>query len=178
MHHRQPQGGHLDGAERTPPRTTTKAEAAVTAALHPARDQRLPLGKDQPQGVRRLLGGGRVAHAFFYPPKNDDIEKDAASLPPVIVISHGGPTSLASNTLKLAPQYWTSRGFGVLDVTYGGSSGFGRADRDALKGQWGIVDVADCIAGARHLVERGLADAERLAYQHHADDVIKPTGGV
>jgi dipeptidyl aminopeptidase/acylaminoacyl peptidase len=115
-----------------------------------------------PERIRFPSTDGRIAHAFFYPPKNDDVGIDAASLPPVIVISHGGPTSMASNTLKLATQYWTSRGFGVLDVNYGGSSGFGRAYRDALKGQWGIVDVADCIAGARHLVERGLADGDRL----------------
>ena len=115
-----------------------------------------------PDSIRFASSGGRIAQAFFYPPKNDDIHMDSDSLPPVIVISHGGPTSMASNTLKLATQYWTSRGFGVLDVNYGGSSGFGRAYRDALKGQWGIVDVDDCIAGARHLVERGLADCERL----------------
>ena len=115
-----------------------------------------------PTSIRFPTDNGRIAHAFFYAPKNDDVSPDAGSLPPVIVISHGGPTSMASNTLKLATQYWTSRGFGVLDVNYGGSSGFGRAYRDALKGQWGIVDVADCIAGARYLVERGLADGERL----------------
>jgi dipeptidyl aminopeptidase/acylaminoacyl peptidase len=115
-----------------------------------------------PASIRFAASGGRIAHAFFYPPKNDDVKMESGSLPPVIVISHGGPTSMASNTLKLATQYWTSRGFGVLDVNYGGSSGFGRAYRDALKGQWGIVDVDDCIAGARHLVENGLADFERL----------------
>lgn len=115
-----------------------------------------------PDSITFPTDGGRIAHAFFYAPKNDDVSVNPGSLPPVIVISHGGPTSMASNTLKLATQYWTSRGFGVLDVNYGGSSGFGRAYRDALKGQWGIVDVADCIAGARYLVEHGLADGERL----------------
>ena len=79
-----------------------------------------------------------------------------------MVIGHGGPTSMATNTLKLATQYWTSRGFAVLDVNYGGSSGFGRAYRDALRGQWGVVDVDDCIAGANYLVARGLADPARL----------------
>ncbi|MBB5371558.1 MULTISPECIES: S9 family peptidase [unclassified Janthinobacterium] len=105
---------------------------------------------------------GRTAHAFFYPPHNVDVQAPEGTLPPVIVISHGGPTSMASNTLKLATQYWTSRGIGVLDVNYGGSSGFGREYRDALKGQWGIVDVEDCIAGARYLTAHGLADPERL----------------
>ncbi len=79
-----------------------------------------------------------------------------------MVISHGGPTGMASNTLKLATQFWTSRGFAVLDVNYGGSSGFGRAYRDALKGQWGVIDVDDCVAGARYLATLGVVDAERL----------------
>ena len=115
-----------------------------------------------PESVSYPSSGGREAHAFFYPPQNVDCIAPEGSKPPVIVISHGGPTSMASNTLKLATQFWTSRGFGVLDVNYGGSSGFGRAYRDALQGQWGVVDVDDCIAGARHLVERGLADPARL----------------
>lgn len=105
---------------------------------------------------------GRTAYAFFYPPRNRDVRAPDGDKPPVIVISHGGPTGMTVNTLKLATQYWTSRGFGVLDVNYGGSTGFGRAYRDLLRGQWGIVDVEDCVAGARALVERGLADGERL----------------
>ena len=115
-----------------------------------------------PDSIEYPSANGRSAHAFFYPPRNRDVSAPAGSKPPVIVISHGGPTGMATNTLKLATQFWTSRGFGVLDVNYGGSTGFGRAYRDALKGQWGIVDVEDCIAGARTLVERGLADGERL----------------
>lgn len=105
---------------------------------------------------------GRTSHAFFYPPRNRDVAAPEGDKPPVIVISHGGPTGMTVNTLKLATQFWTSRGFGVLDVNYGGSTGFGRAYRDLLKGQWGIVDVEDCVAGARALVERGLADGDRL----------------
>ena len=115
-----------------------------------------------PRSISYPTTGGRTAHAFFYPPVNADAQAPEGTLPPVIVISHGGPTSMASNTLKLATQYWTSRGIGVLDVNYGGSSGFGRAYRDALRGQWGIVDVDDCIAGARYLVAQCLADGERL----------------
>lgn len=115
-----------------------------------------------PHGVSYPSSGGRNAHAFFYPPHNAGYTAPAGSLPPVIVISHGGPTSMATSTLKLATQFWTSRGFGVLDVNYGGSSGFGREYRDALRGQWGVVDVDDCIAGARYLVARGLADPARL----------------
>ncbi|MBJ7309847.1 prolyl oligopeptidase family serine peptidase [Rugamonas sp. CCM 8940] len=115
-----------------------------------------------PASLRYPSANGRESHAFFYPPCNSKINGPAGALPPVIVISHGGPTGMTTNTLKLATQFWTSRGFGVLDVNYGGSSGFGRAYRDALKGQWGIVDVEDCIAGAQALVARGLADPERL----------------
>ncbi|HEX7988327.1 MAG TPA: S9 family peptidase [Duganella sp.] len=115
-----------------------------------------------PTNISYPSANGRTAHAFFYAPRNRDVRAPEGGKPPVIVISHGGPTGMTVNTLKLATQYWTSRGFGVLDVNYGGSTGFGRAYRDLLKGQWGIVDVEDCVAGARALVERGLADNDRL----------------
>jgi dipeptidyl aminopeptidase/acylaminoacyl peptidase len=115
-----------------------------------------------PESISYPSAGGRTSHAFYYPPTNQDVRAPEGTKPPVIVISHGGPTGMAASTLKLATQFWTSRGFGVLDVNYGGSTGFGRAYRDALAGQWGIVDVEDCIAGARYLVDRGLADPERL----------------
>lgn len=115
-----------------------------------------------PANISYPSADGRTSHAFFYAPRNRDVRAPEGSKPPVIVISHGGPTGMTVNTLKLATQYWTSRGFGVLDVNYGGSTGFGRAYRDLLKGQWGIVDVEDCVAGARALVERGLADNDRL----------------
>ena len=106
---------------------------------------------------------GRTAHAFHYPPRNDGYAMPAGERPPLIVMGHGGPTGMASNTLKLATQFWTSRGFAVLDVNYGGSTGFGRAYHRQLSGQWGVLDVGDCIAGARFLAEQGLADADRLA---------------
>jgi dipeptidyl aminopeptidase/acylaminoacyl peptidase len=115
-----------------------------------------------PESISYPSSGNRLAHAFYYPPCNADFEPAAGSKPPLMVISHGGPTGMASNTLKLATQFWTSRGFAVLDVNYGGSSGFGRAYRDALKGQWGVIDVDDCVAGARYLATRGVVDAERL----------------
>ena len=105
---------------------------------------------------------GLKAHAFFYPPTNRDYEAPAGERPPLIVISHGGPTSASTTTLKLSIQYWTSRGFGVLDVNYGGSTGYGREYRERLNGQWGVVDVDDCANGARYLVERGEADGDRL----------------
>jgi len=115
-----------------------------------------------PESISYPSADGRTSYAFFYPPVNGDVQAPAGEKPPVIVISHGGPTGMAASTLNLKTQYWTSRGFGVLDVNYGGSTGFGRAFRDALKGRWGVVDVEDCIAGARYLVAQGLADGERL----------------
>ncbi len=116
-----------------------------------------------PRAISFASADGRTAHAFHSPPRNAGFQAPPGERPPLIVISHGGPTAMASNTLKLSTQFWTSRGFAVLDVNYGGSTGFGRAYRQLLGGQWGVVDVEDCIAGARHLVDLGLADGERLA---------------
>jgi dipeptidyl aminopeptidase/acylaminoacyl peptidase len=106
--------------------------------------------------------GGRSAYAFHYAPKNPACRVAADEQPPLIVISHGGPTSSATDSLDLKIQYWTSRGFAVVDVNYGGSTGYGRAYRKLLNGRWGIVDVEDCIAAARFLVAKGKADPERL----------------
>ncbi|HEU4344403.1 MAG TPA: prolyl oligopeptidase family serine peptidase, partial [Candidatus Binatia bacterium] len=104
-----------------------------------------------------------TAHAIYYPPENRDYVGPADEKPPLLVTSHGGPTSATSTSLRYAIQYWTSRGIAVLDVNYGGSSGYGREYRERLKDQWGIVDVDDCINGARYLVERGEVDGNRLA---------------
>jgi dipeptidyl aminopeptidase/acylaminoacyl peptidase len=106
---------------------------------------------------------GLTAHALFYPPRNADHIAPSGERPPLLVKSHGGPTAAASSALNLGIQYWTSRGIAVLDVNYGGSTGYGRAYRKRLEGQWGIVDVDDCVNGARYLVERGDVDGERLA---------------
>lgn len=106
--------------------------------------------------------GGR-AHALFYPPRNPTCAGPHGSLPPLLVVSHGGPTSAASSTLNAALQFWTSRGFAVVDVNYGGSTGFGRAYRQRLDGRWGIVDVQDCIDAARYLADSGRVDRARLA---------------
>lgn len=115
-----------------------------------------------PQAISYPSVNGRVAHAFYYPPANGAFQPLPGEKPPLMVIGHGGPTGMAASTLKLATQFWTSRGIAVLDVNYGGSTGFGRAYRDALKGQWGVVDVEDCVAGARHLAEQGVVDGDRL----------------
>ena len=104
-----------------------------------------------------------TAYGFFYPPWNPSFQGMKGELPPLLVLSHGGPTGSATSTLDLQKQFWTSRGFGVLDVNYGGSTGFGTSYRRRLNGKWGIVDVDDCINGAKFLVERGDADRNRLA---------------
>ena len=106
--------------------------------------------------------GGDMAHGLFYTPRNADYHGPADEKPPLLVKCHGGPTSAASSALSLGTQYWTSRGIAVLDVNYRGSSGFGRAYRDKLRGNWGVVDVDDCVNGARFLAERGLVDGKRV----------------
>ena len=105
----------------------------------------------------------RTAHGYFYAPTNCDYAAPTNEKPPLLVMSHGGPTSSSSGSLKYSIQYWTSRGIAVLDVNYGGSSGYGRAYRERLNGHWGIVDVDDCVNGARYLAERGEVDGSRLA---------------
>lgn len=103
------------------------------------------------------------AYGYFHPPQNKDFTAPQSELPPLIVISHGGPTGSADTGLDLKLQYWTSRGFAVLDVNYRGSTGYGTPFRRSLDGNWGIADVDDCIAGAAHLVGEGLVDGNRLA---------------
>jgi dipeptidyl aminopeptidase/acylaminoacyl peptidase len=105
---------------------------------------------------------GNTAFGLYYGPKNADYAGPAGEKPPLLVKVHGGPTSAASSTLNLGTHYWTSRGIAVLDVNYGGSTGFGRAYRDRLRRNWGVVDVDDCVNGARFLIERGLADPKRI----------------
>jgi dipeptidyl aminopeptidase/acylaminoacyl peptidase len=106
---------------------------------------------------------GVEAHGFYYAPRNPGCGPLPGERPPLLVMSHGGPTDAARASLRPTIQYWTSRGIAVVDVDYGGSTGYGRAYRERLKGRWGIVDVADCVNAARFLVSKGRADAERLA---------------
>jgi dipeptidyl aminopeptidase/acylaminoacyl peptidase len=116
-----------------------------------------------PRAIEFPTEGGLTAHGYFYPPRNRDYAAPANESPPLLVMSHGGPTSTSSASLKYSIQYWTSRGIAVLDVNYGGSSGYGREYRQRLNGQWGIVDVDDCVNGARYLVDNGDVDGNRLA---------------
>jgi dipeptidyl aminopeptidase/acylaminoacyl peptidase len=106
---------------------------------------------------------GWTAYAFFYPPRNPDHEPPAGETPPLLVKSHGGPTAATTGTLNPAIQFWTSRGFAVVDVNYRGSTGYGRPYRDSLKGLWGVADVDDCVSAARYLSAGGRVDGNRLA---------------
>ncbi|HEX8174585.1 MAG TPA: S9 family peptidase [Pyrinomonadaceae bacterium] len=116
-----------------------------------------------PEAIEFPTEDGLTAHGFYYAPHNCDYSAPETSLPPLLVKSHGGPTASTSTTFALGIQYWTSRGIAVLDVNYGGSTGYGRAYRQRLNDRWGIVDVDDCVNGARHLIERGLADPNACA---------------
>jgi dipeptidyl aminopeptidase/acylaminoacyl peptidase len=117
----------------------------------------------EPEPIEFPTSNGLTAHALFYRPRNKDFTTPESARPPLLVISHGGPTSATSPALRLAVQYWTSRGFAVVDVNYGGSSGYGRAYRERLKGTWGIVDVEDCINAARYLEARGEVNGKQMA---------------
>ena len=115
-----------------------------------------------PESVEFPSSDGHKTHAFYYPPQNADYTGLDGERPPLILIGHGGPTTATSATLDLKVQFWTSRGFAVADVNYGGSSGFGRIYRERLNQQWGVLDVRDMIAAAQYLVATGKADPNRL----------------
>lgn len=116
----------------------------------------------QPEAIAFPTEDNLTAYAWYYPPTNKDYIAPAGELPPLIVKSHGGPTATTSVDLNLRIQYWTSRGFGYLDVNYGGSIGYGREYRTRLDGRWGIVDVDDCVNAAKYLVSQGKVDGNRL----------------
>jgi dipeptidyl aminopeptidase/acylaminoacyl peptidase len=140
----------------TPTATTTTLRTAGTSPLAPeAVSVATPI--DFPSAR------GRTAHAFYYPPVNPRYRGTAGSLPPLLALVHGGPTAQASPALRSGVQFWTSRGFAVVDVNYGGSSGYGRAYRQALNGQWGVVDAEDVIAAVRFLISTKRADPKRTA---------------
>ena len=151
-------------AEPADPRNAGRKAGAPSvvetlAATGPAPDPRY-LSRGRP--IDFPSAGGRRAFAFFYPPKNDDARAPDGARPPLIVKSHGGPTSAAEHVYDSGVQYWTSRGFAVVDVNYGGSTGYGRAYRESLRDRWGIVDVEDCAAAAEALADRGEVDARQL----------------
>jgi dipeptidyl aminopeptidase/acylaminoacyl peptidase len=134
------------------------AEVVHSAGAVPLAPEWLP----EPRRVTFPSAGGRVVHALVYPPTSPVATAPAGELPPYVAFVHGGPTSQAEAALDLEKVYFTSRGIGVVDIDYGGSTGYGRAYRDALRGEWGVVDVEDCVAAVRGLAGAGEADGERL----------------
>ena len=115
----------------------------------------------RPRAIELETAGGDRAHGFFYAPAHAEIEGPAGERPPLMVLCHGGPTAAASTALAPGIQFWTSRGFAVIDLDYRGSTGFGRAYREKLYGQWGIAEVDDCVAAVRHLAAAGEIDPRR-----------------
>jgi len=154
------------GGSPTSPESLVEFDLAAPRFNLIYRSQSETIGPDyvsMPREVEFPTSNGLEAHAFYYPPRNSDFKAPQGEFPPLIVISHGGPTSATVTTLRLPVQFWTTRGFAVVDVNYGGSSGYGREYRQRLYGQWGVVDVDDCVNAAAYLVKAGLADGERLA---------------
>jgi dipeptidyl aminopeptidase/acylaminoacyl peptidase len=167
------------------PSLSVRGTRVAFAAASPEREAEvvvLDLGGGEPEVIRKAsedaidaafasiprpisfpTSGDAVAHGFYYPPANAEFEAPAGELPPLIVQSHGGPTSHSPPALDREFLFWTSRGFGVVDVNYRGSSGYGREYRQRLQGGWGVLDVDDCVAAPRHLAASGEADANRLA---------------
>jgi dipeptidyl aminopeptidase/acylaminoacyl peptidase len=130
--------------------------------LVPPRDLGLdPAWFATPEAIDFPTAGGQVAHALLYPPTNPEVVGPDGERPPLLVFIHGGPTSAARPMVQLSRQYFTSRGFAVVDVNYRGSTGYGRAYRDLLQGQWGVADVEDCVAVVRHLADEGRIDGAR-----------------
>lgn len=137
--------------------------AGPVEEIRPPRDLGLAPGWfSVPRAIDVPSAGGRRAHELFYPPTSPTHEGPPGEKPPLLVLIHGGPTAAAVPVLQLSIQYWTSRGFAVADVNYGGSTGFGRAYRDLLRGNWGVVDVQDCEATARWLANQGLVAPHRM----------------
>jgi dipeptidyl aminopeptidase/acylaminoacyl peptidase len=162
--------------------SATDAYFCAGSPTEPVSVVRQPLDGDPPEVLRSSLAvtvapewfsvpetiefpteEGRTAFAFHYPPLNPDFEPPPGEAPPLLVHCHGGPTGATSSVLSLQTQYWTSRGWAVVDVNYGGSTGYGTEYRRRLNGNWGVVDVDDCVNAARHLVSAGLADPGRVA---------------
>lgn len=139
-------------------------KTSQTTVLRSSSEMQIDAGYlSTPEPVEFPTEGGRTAHGLFYRPANKDFMGPEGEKPPLLVKIHGGPTSATTTTLRMDIQYYTSRGFAVLDVNYGGSTGYGREYRSRLYGQWGIVDVDDCCNGAKHLARQGHADEKRLA---------------
>ncbi|MEQ1787597.1 MAG: S9 family peptidase [Acidimicrobiales bacterium] len=142
---------------------TVSLDTAAVEVIVAPRDLGLDPGWfSAPEPIEFPTAGGVTAHALLYPPTNPEVRAPEGERPPLLVMIHGGPTAAARPMLQLSRQYWTSRGFAVVDVNYRGSTGYGRAYRDLLQGAWGVADVEDCAAVCEFLVARGEADPARL----------------
>ncbi|WP_444931411.1 prolyl oligopeptidase family serine peptidase [Microbulbifer sp. SSSA002] len=150
------------GAESFPAVTAFDLSSGTTEQIASSNSRSLPAELFSVAQAVTFTAGERSVHGFYYPPHNPSFKAPAGDKPPLIVFSHGGPTGATSAGLNLKVQYWTSRGFAILDVNYSGSTGYGREYRDRLANKWGIYDVEDVCAGAEYLVEGGLADPDRL----------------
>ncbi|WP_444944011.1 prolyl oligopeptidase family serine peptidase [Microbulbifer sp. ZKSA006] len=150
------------GAESFPAVTAFDLSSSTTEQIASSNSRSLPAKLFSVAQAVTFTAGERSVHGFYYPPHNPSFKAPAGDKPPLIVFSHGGPTGATSAGLNLKVQYWTSRGFAILDVNYSGSTGYGREYRDRLANKWGIYDVEDVCAGAEYLVEGGLADPDRL----------------
>jgi len=153
------------GGSPTEPESIVQVDLETHQPSAVYRSQSVPIESGYlsiPQAIDFPTSHNLTAHAFFYPPSNRDFSGPPGELPPLIVISHGGPTAAARTTLSLAIQFWTTRGFAVVDVNYGGSTGYGRDYWQRLYGQWGVVDVDDCVNAALFLVKGGKVDGNRL----------------
>lgn len=160
-------GGRLifigGSATTAPTLCTLNADGSGLQRLQASADSDWPEAVlSTPDAVRYPTADGAEAHALYYPPRHPDWQVPDGERPPLLIKCHGGPTGATVTALDPRIQFWTSRGFAVLDVNYRGSVGYGRAYREALYGAWGVADVADCVHGARYLAAQGLADPERV----------------
>ena len=137
-------------------------ESGAAEVLRTSRVPQHSVAISEPMPITFVGGDGLDSHAWFYPPRNAEFVAPDGELPPLIVLSHGGPTSQSAAIYDVGKQFFTSRGIAVVDVNYGGSSGYGRSYRNRLRGEWGVLDVADCVAAALHLAIAGLVDKGRL----------------
>lgn len=149
---------------RTPEIVQLHLPSRTLRVLQPGHDPGVdPAYFSAPEAIAYPSQGGATAHALFYPPRHPERRGRAGERPPLIVIGHGGPTSQARPYLDLEVQFWTSRGFAVADLNYAGSTGYGRAYRERLRGEWGVADVADAVHAVRYLAELGRVDGQRAA---------------
>lgn len=137
---------------------------AIQQIVRPSKSLKLDAGYiAEGEEIEFPTTGGKTAYAYFYPPKNPEYSGPEGEKPPLRVLSHGGPTTSASRIYSGSIQYWTTRGFAIVNVNYGGSTGYGREYRNRLKKQWGVVDIDDCCNAALYLAKQGRVDPEKLA---------------